>query len=104
MWANALAARARRRSTDKRPVPQIVQRGGVVRRVGQHDDPSKILGRGPDHGRATDVDLLQRVGERDAGASDRFGKGVEIGGDDVDRDDLVRFERAHVRRVVAASQ
>ena len=35
---------------------------------------------------------------------DRFGKGVQIGGNDIDWDDLVRFERAHVRRVVAASQ
>ena len=63
-WANALAAKARFRSTEASPVPQIVQRG-VVRRVGQHDDPSKILGSGADHGRATNVDLLQRVAQRD---------------------------------------
>ena len=104
MWANAFAARARRRSAESLPSPQIVERGGVVCRVGEDDDPGKILGRGADHGGTADVDLLERVGKRDAGASDRFGKGIEIGGDDVDRGDLVRFERAHVRGVVAASQ
>jgi hypothetical protein len=36
--------------------------------------------------------------------SDRFGKGIEIGGDDVDRGDLVRRERAHVGGIVAAGQ
>ena len=87
-----------------RPSRSSSQRGGVVGRVGQDDDSGKILGRGADHGRAADVDLLQRVGERDAAASDRGGEGIEIGGDDVDRDDLVRCERAHVRGVVAAGQ
>ena len=32
-------------------VAQLVERGGVVGRVGQDDDPGKILGRGADHGR-----------------------------------------------------
>ena len=50
------------------------------------------------------LDLLQRIGKRDAGASSSFGKGIEIGGDDVDRGDAKGLERAHVCGVVAAGQ
>ena len=64
-------------------------------RVGDDRDGRVVLGRGADHGRPTDVDLLDAVLHTGAGG-DRVGEGVEVDDDEVEGGDLQLLELAHV--------
>ena len=63
-----------------------------------------VLGRGADHRRPADVDVL----DYDAGLDvlDRNGllEGIEVDADEVDRRDRLAFERRHVLGIVAAGE
>ncbi len=67
--------------------PAVRQRGQQVRvtRRARHDrDRGVILGRRPDHGRTTDVDLLDALG-RARTAGDRLLERVQVGDEQVER-------------------
>ena len=62
-----------------------------------------VLGGGADHGRAADVDVLDRSREIGA-ARDRRLEGVEVDDHEVDGRDAVLAHRLDVRRLVAAAK
>jgi len=57
---------------------------GVIGRVDDDGDILKILGRGPQQGRAADIDILDGIGKAASGIGDGLLEGVEIDGDEVD--------------------
>ena len=63
-----------------------------------------ILGRGAHHGRAADVDVLDRVFQRAVGLGYGLLERVEIHHHEVDAADVVRGDRVHVFRKVAARE
>jgi hypothetical protein len=63
-----------------------------------------ILGRGPDHGGAADVDLLDRLLERDAVARDRLDERIEVAADKVNLVQAMALQRFHVLGLVAPSE
>ena len=62
----------------------------VIRRVHDHGDAFVVLRGAAQHGRAADVDVLNRFGQRDAGFGDGLLEGIKIHDDEIDRLDLVR--------------
>src|SRR5690606_15103099 len=86
----------------------IGQHTGIVGRV-DHDryaahGRTVVLGGSAQHGRAADVDVLDRVGKRAAGAGDGFTKGVQIHHEQIDAFDAVLFQSLHVFRAVASRE
>ena len=78
---------------------------GVVVRGGSHDgDIVEILGRGTDHGRAADIDVLDQFVEGNAGLGCGFLEGVEIHDDHVDGSDAVFGDSGYVLRIFAPMQ
>jgi hypothetical protein len=75
----------------------------VVRRVDDDGDRGVVLGRGADHGRSPDVDVLD--GFVEGGllglVGDRGPEGVEVDRDDVDKGDAGAGDGLHVTRVGA---
>ena len=71
----------------------------VVGSVDDHDDPLVILRGGPQHRRSADVDVLDGLGVRDAGARDRRFERIEVHHEHVDEGDVVLREH----RVVDAA-
>ena len=69
-----------------------------------HGDALVVLGRGPDHRRAADVDVLDRDVVLDLVVGDRVLEGVEVDADEVDRLDPLGLERRHVLGVAAAGE
>ena len=69
-----------------------------------HGDALVVLGRGADHRRAADVDVLDRDLVVDVVAGDRLLEGVEVDADQVDRLDPLALQRRHVLGVAAARQ
>src|SRR2546422_11477006 len=65
-------------------------------RSGHDADARVVLRRGADHRGTTDVDLLDRLGERDPGPRYRRLEGVERDDDEIDRRDPVLVERFEV--------
>jgi hypothetical protein len=63
-----------------------------------------VLGRGPDHRRAADVDVLDRVVVVDFVAGDRLLERVEVDADEVDRLDPLSLQGRHVLAVAASRQ
>ena len=77
---------------------------GIVFRVGDDGDTGVVLGRGTDHGRTTDVDVFNRVFQRDARLGDGGGERVEVHADQVDGRDAVGVDGGHVLGQVATGQ
>ena len=73
----------------------------VVGRIGHHRDARVVLRRGAHHRRPADVDVLDRLLERAAGARDRLAERVEVDDDEVDRLGARLLDRRHVLRQVA---
>ena len=69
-----------------------------------HGDGAVVLGRRPDHGRAADVDVLDRVGLGHRLPRDRALERVQVHAHEVDRLDPLGLERLHVLGVVADGQ
>ena len=63
-----------------------------------------VLGRGADHRRPADVDVLDRDLGLDLVAGDGLLEGVEVDADQVDRLDPLALQRRHVLGVVAPRQ
>ncbi len=76
------------------------EHGGVVGRIDHDRDAIVVLGRGADHGRAADVDILD-AGVEIGAARDRLLERIEIDGEQVDRRDGVIGERLLMRLVPA---
>ena len=76
---------------------------GIVGRVGDDGDIGVVLGRGADHRRAADVDVLDDRGIVGAGAAD-FLERVEIDDDEVDRLDAVLAHRRRMLGIVAHAE
>ena len=92
MRAKALRGQApAQRRSDSAPslVVQLVEHVGVVGRVGDDGDVGVVLGRGADHRRAADVDLLDRSSRSRRRRADRLLERVEVDDDQVDRRDAV---------------
>jgi hypothetical protein len=69
----------------------------VVVRIAHHPHERVVLGRGPQEGRPTDVDLAEGVRLRDAGAGDGLTEGIQVDRDQVDGRELVFPKFLHVR-------
>ena len=86
----------------------FAQHARVVHRVDDHGHAAGfgavVLGGGAQHGRAADVDVLDRVGEGAAGLGDRFAERVEVDHQHVDAVDARRLDGVHVLGAVAARQ
>ncbi len=63
-----------------------------------------VLGRGPNHRRAADVDLLDRFFEGDGWSGDRLDERIEVAADEVDLAQAVLAQRFDVRRTITSGQ
>ena len=84
--------------------PELGEHGRVLGGVGDHRHARRVLRGRPDQRGTAHVDLLDRLGPRDARAGDRPLERVEGDGDEVDRRDAVALEGGHVLGRVAAGQ
>ena len=73
------------------------QHAGIVGRVDQHGDVGVVLGRGAQHGRAADVDVLDRLGIAAIGPRDGGGERIEIDDQQIDGIDAVLAHQHHRR-------
>lgn len=80
---------------------QCGEGGCVVLGSDHHHDVGVVLGCRTEHGRTTDVDLLQGFRLAHPRPGDGLPERIEVGHYDVDRDDAVRGELAHVRLLAA---
>ncbi len=76
----------------------------IICRVGHDNDAGEVLGRGADHGRSADVDILKRVLQGDVRLGHGLDKGVEVDYHHVDSRQSLLFKFGHVLRLVAAGQ
>ena len=83
---------------------QFIENPFVLGRIDHDDHVLMVFGRGADHRRTTDVDLLDRVVERDAGLADGCFKWIEVHGEQWDRGDLMRIECGLVLRQIEPGQ
>ena len=102
MRAKALAASALRRARRGGAAVRghLRQDAGVVGGIDHHRDRGVVLGRGADHGRAADVDVLDAVFESAHPGDGRL-EGVEVDHQQIDRLDAVRLGGAGVLGVAA---
>ena len=75
---------------------QLLEHRVVALRPDDDGDPVVVLGRGADHRRAADVDVLDRLRLADARLGDRALERIEVDADEVDRLDPLGGERRHV--------
>ena len=80
---------------------EFLDEGGIVGGVGDYSDVLEVLSGGADHGGATDVDVLDELGEGGAGAGGSFLEGIEVDDDHVDGLDGVGFDGGNVSGIVA---
>jgi len=73
-------------------------------RVGDDGDEGVVLGRGADHGRAADVDVLDGVFQGTAGFGDGGDERVQVDADQVDVTDAVLLHGGHMLGQVAPAQ
>src|SRR5215469_5316457 len=73
----------------------------VVAWIAHYGDVSVILGSAPQHGRPTDVDLLNRLIQSDVRLGYRTLKRVEVNGDQIDRFNLVSRRLLLVNGIVS---
>ena len=79
---------------------ELGEEGGVVLDVGDGGHPGVVLGRGAQHRRAADVDVLDAGGVVGPGGDRRL-EGVEVDDEKVERLDAVGVERGGVGGLVA---
>ncbi len=84
-------------------VAHLGQQFVVIGRVCQDGHEIVVLGRGTDHGRAADIDVLDDLLTR-AAARHGLLKGIEVDHKQVDRADRMGLHRRHVLGIVAHSQ
>ena len=76
----------------------------VVGGIDDHDNVSVILGRRANHRGSADIDILDRVFERDARLRDGLLKGIEVDDDQVDQLEAVLFDLRAMNRGGAARE
>ncbi len=81
-------------------LPELCQHDRIVAGIDHDRDVGVILGRGADHGRAADVDILD-AGFEIGALRDRCLERIEADDEEIDRADAVRAHRGGVIRVVA---
>jgi len=84
--------------------PQQAKHGVVVHRIHDRDDVLEVLGRGPEHRRPSDVDVLDGVFEGRGGSGDGGQEGVEIDCHQMKPGDPVGFELHPVTLDVRAGE
>lgn len=85
----------------------VIHRGqdaGIVRRIAHHRHALVVLGGAPQHARAADVDILDRLLELHILLGHRGLEGIEIDDHKVDHRDAVLGGLRHVLRLVAAAE
>ena len=85
------------------PGVEFGHQGRVVGGVGDHRDEIVVLGRGADHRRAADIDVLDRRRKIGAARDGRLER-IEVDHHQVDRRDRMRAHRVRVRGLVAAAE
>ncbi len=83
---------------------ELLEYARVVAGIGHDRDMLVVLGRAADHGRAADVDVLDRVGQPAIGPGDGFAEGIEIDGHEIDARDARLLQGFHVRARIAAGE
>ena len=79
---------------------ELVEHRGVIAGVDHDGDIVVVLGRGADHRRAADIDVLD-AGREIGAARDGFLERIEIDDQKIDRPDAVRAHRLGVRGIAA---
>src|ERR1051325_1001728 len=79
----------------------LIQHPRIIRRADQHGAPGVVLGRGAQHGRSADVDVLDRVFEAALRIGHRSLERVEIHHQEIDSADSGALQRGDVGRIVA---
>ena len=69
--------------------PHLLDDPRVVAPVRHRGDGGVVLGRGPQHGRPSDVDVLHRLADPAVRAIDRPFEGIQVDGEQIDRLDAV---------------
>jgi hypothetical protein len=77
---------------------------GVVGRITDDRDVGVVLRCRTQHRRPADIDLLDRLGQRDIGLGDRSRKRVEVDDHEVDVADAMLLHRAHVLGEIAPTE
>ena len=83
---------------------QLIQHHRVLRRISEHAHILPVLCRRANHGRATNVDVLDRVFQRAAWFGHRRFKRIQVNHQQVDRVDTVGLESSHVFGHIPARQ
>ena len=76
----------------------------VIAGVDHHRHRGEILGRRPQHRRPADVDVFQRLIQRNTGAADGVGKGIEVDRHQIDGGDAVSRQFRHLFGRIPARQ
>ncbi len=73
---------------------QLLEESCIVDRIAEDGHTSVVLGRGPDKGDTTNVDLLYRLWNRDVDLGDGVLEGIEVA------DDIVDFGNVLLREIL----
>ena len=76
----------------------------VVRRVGDHGDMGVIFCRGAHHGWATNVDIFNRIMQREIGSGDGGGERVQIDHHHIDRRHIRILHGEYVAGIIASTE
>ena len=103
MSAKACLASRQRVARDRAPSVGLhfLDERRVIGDASDDGDVFEVLGRGADHRRAADVDVLDEVAEGDAGLRGGLLKGVEVDDHHIDGLDAVRGDGSFVLGVAA---
>ncbi len=95
---------AARRFAEATVTAQFVEQRSVIRGIDGNRHVGVVLGRGANHRRAADVDLLDRLCEGDVGIRNGGLERVEVDGDQIDRPDLLLLEISLVSLVIPTGE
>ena len=98
------ASLSARRFAEAARAAQFVEQRSVIRGIDGDRHMGVVLGRGADHRRATDVDLLDRLRECDVGIRDGGLEWVEVDDDQVDRPNLLLLEVSLIALVISTGE
>jgi len=73
----------------ERSLAKLRNQQRVIPGIGDNRHVFKVFSGGANHSGTADVDLLDRLQQRDALSGNRRGEGIEVRGDEVDGNDVV---------------
>jgi hypothetical protein len=82
---------------------KLLDQRGVIVCIHQHSDILVVLGRGANHGRAADIDILDALGKIRAARDRRFER-IKIDDQNIDRPDTMRPHRLGMLGIAADGQ